>query len=114
MSAMPIEPPFIPAPYQRVGVEPEVPMQDMEILEPPATPEPAPAPVVVVARSAPKPAAPAPKPRTPIKRTAPPVKGEEPTLSRADLAYKSNAVKQYLETLNATERQQVLNELRKP
>lgn len=114
MSAMPIEPPFIPAPYQRVGVEPEVPMQDMEILEPPATVEPAPtSPVVVVSRSAPKPAAPAPKQHKPIKRAVP-VKSEEPTLSRADLAYKSNAVKQYLESLNATERQQVLNELRKP
>lgn len=113
MSAMPIEPPFIAQPYQRVGVEPEVPMQDMEILEPPATVEPARAPVVVRTPSAPKPPAPAPKPRTPIKREEP-VKREEPTLSRADLAYKSNAVKQYLESLNATERQQVLNELRKP
>lgn len=110
MTAMPIEPPFIEKPYQRVGVEPEVPMQDMEILEPPA---PAPEPVVV--RTPTPPPAPAPKPRKPIRRVAPKAAPpEEPTLSERDLAYKSNAVKQYLATLNSTERRQVLNDLRKP
>jgi hypothetical protein len=105
---MPIEPPFIEVPYQRVGVEPEVPMPDMEFEEPPA---PAPEPVVVRT----PPPAPAPKPRKPIKRAAPPkaVPPEEPTLSPADLEYKSNAVKQYLASLNSTERRHVLNDLRK-
>jgi hypothetical protein len=107
---MPIDPPFIEKPYQRVGVEPEVPMQDMEIVEPPA---PAPAPVVV--RTPPPAPKPAPKPRKPIKRAAPPKPAppEEPTLSPADLEYKANAVKQYLASLNTTERRQVLNDLRK-
>jgi hypothetical protein len=64
MTAMPIEPPFIEQPYQRVGVEPEVPMSPIEIPEPPASPAPAPTPpVVVVERPAPTPpAAPAVKP----------------------------------------------------
>lgn len=64
MTAVPIPPPFIEQPYQRVGVEPALPepMDDME------TPEPA--PVVVVEPRAPKPApapTPAPEPEPAVK-----------------------------------------------
>jgi hypothetical protein len=102
MTGIPVPPPFVPQPYQRVGVEPEIPPEPFE-------PPPGPITNVVIER-------PAPKPRKPIQRKAPappPPPEPKPTLSPEDLAYKAKSVRNYLTGLNATERRRIIEELGK-
>jgi hypothetical protein len=96
MTGIPVPPPFVPQPYQRVGVEPEIPETPIEIPDGPIT-------NVVIER-------PAPMPR---KATAPPPPEPKPTLSPEDLAYKAKSVRNYLTGLNATERRRIIEELGK-